>query len=45
VNKLALLHLAHPDTFEPIVSSDHKNLIAGRLAVLRWPIGAHDRAR
>ena len=30
--RLALLHLAHPDTFEPIVSSDHKNLIAGRFA-------------
>jgi dynein-related subfamily AAA family protein len=30
--RLALLHLAHPDTFEPIVSHSHKELIAQRFA-------------
>ena len=30
--RLALLHLAHPDTFEPIVSPDHKRLITERFA-------------
>jgi 5-methylcytosine-specific restriction enzyme B len=30
--RLALLHLAHPGTFEPIVSSGHKQLIAERFA-------------
>lgn len=30
--RLALLHLAHPDTFEPIVSPDHKRFIIERFA-------------
>jgi len=30
--RLALLHLAHPDTFEAIVSSDHKRSIIDRFA-------------
>jgi len=30
--RLALLHLAHPDAFEPIVSPRHKQLIAERFA-------------
>jgi 5-methylcytosine-specific restriction protein B len=30
--RLALLHLAHPDTFEPSVSPNHKQLIAERFA-------------
>jgi len=28
--RMAVLHLAHPDTFEPIVSTDHKKLITDR---------------
>src|SRR5205807_6963865 len=28
--RLALLHLTHPDTFEPIVSPNHKRYIVGR---------------
>lgn len=31
-SRLALLHLAHPDTFEAIVSPDHKRLIVDRFA-------------
>jgi hypothetical protein len=30
--QMALLHLAHPDTFEPIVSADHKQRITSRFA-------------
>jgi MoxR-like ATPase len=30
--RMAVLHLAHPETFEPIVSAGHKQLITGRFA-------------
>jgi 5-methylcytosine-specific restriction protein B len=32
--RLALLHLAHPDTFEPIVSPSHKQFIVDRFSEL-----------
>lgn len=31
--RLALLHMAHPDTFEPIVSPPHRDLIVGRFRI------------
>ena len=43
--RMAILHLAHPETFEPIVSAEHKRWIAIRFADAAGASQDHDEDR